>query len=108
MSLKKKRERESERESERERERERGGEKNAIFSGHLRLYQQPRAAHALRSDQFFKKRALITLITLREGFNKKKNILFMEFSIMCRRIWKKTHFFTCYFQHVISETLYNV
>jgi hypothetical protein len=26
-------------------------EKNAIYSGHLRLFQQPRAAHALRSDQ---------------------------------------------------------
>ena len=25
--------------------------KNAIYSGHLRLWQQPRAAHALRSDQ---------------------------------------------------------
>ena len=25
--------------------------KNAIYSGHLRLFQQPRAAHALRSDQ---------------------------------------------------------
>jgi hypothetical protein len=33
---------------ERERERKR---KNAIYSGHLRLCQQPRAAHALRSDQ---------------------------------------------------------
>ena len=38
------------RKKERERERERG-EKNAIYSGHLRLCQQPRAAHALRSDQ---------------------------------------------------------
>jgi hypothetical protein len=28
------------------------GPKNAIYSGHLRLCQQPRAAHALRSDQF--------------------------------------------------------
>ena len=36
---------------EREREREREREKNAICSGHLRLCQQPRAAHALRSDQ---------------------------------------------------------
>ena len=35
---------------ERERERKR---KNAIYSGHLRLCQQPRAAHALRSYQFF-------------------------------------------------------
>ena len=34
-----------------EREKERR-EKNAIYSGHLRLCQQPRAAHALRSDQF--------------------------------------------------------
>jgi hypothetical protein len=25
--------------------------KNALYSGHLRLCQQPRAAHALRSDQ---------------------------------------------------------
>ena len=33
-----------------ERERERG-EKNAIYSGHLRLCQQPRAAQALHSDQ---------------------------------------------------------
>ena len=36
----------------RERKKERG-EKNAIYSGHLRLCQQPRAAHALRSDQWF-------------------------------------------------------
>ena len=36
------------RKRERERERKR---KNAINSGHLRLCQQPRAAHALRSDQ---------------------------------------------------------
>ena len=34
----------------RERREER---KNAIYSGHLRLCQQPRAAHALRSDQHF-------------------------------------------------------
>ena len=34
-----------------ERER-REREKNAIYSGHLRLCQQPRAAHALRSDQY--------------------------------------------------------
>ena len=34
----------------REREKEER-EKNAIYSGHLRLCQQPRAAHALRSDQ---------------------------------------------------------
>ena len=27
-------------------------EKNAIYSGHLRLCQQPMAAHALRSDQY--------------------------------------------------------
>ena len=27
-------------------------ENNAIYSGHLRLCQQPRAAHSLRSDQF--------------------------------------------------------
>jgi hypothetical protein len=33
-----------------ERKKERG-EKNAIYSGHLRLCQQPRAAHALRLDQ---------------------------------------------------------
>ena len=39
-----------ERGGERRRE-ERGGEKNAIYSGHLRLCQQPSAAHALRSDQ---------------------------------------------------------
>ena len=32
----------------REREKER---KNAVYSGHLRLCQQPRAAHTLRSDQ---------------------------------------------------------
>ena len=32
----------------RERKREK---KNAIYSGHLRLCQQPRAAHTLRSDQ---------------------------------------------------------
>ena len=34
--------------------REREREKNAIYSGHLRLSQQPRAAHALRSDQHSK------------------------------------------------------
>ena len=33
----------------RERERKR---KSAIYSSHLRLCQQPSAAHALRSDQF--------------------------------------------------------
>ena len=33
-------------------EREEEREKNAIYSGHLGLCQQPRAAHALRSDQF--------------------------------------------------------
>ena len=32
-------------------ERKKEREKNAIYSGQLRLYQQPRAAHALRSDQ---------------------------------------------------------
>ena len=36
---------------ERKRERERERENNAIYSGHLRLCQQPMAAHALRSDQ---------------------------------------------------------
>ena len=35
----------------REERRKREREKNAIYSGHLRLCQQPRAAHALRSDQ---------------------------------------------------------
>ena len=34
-----------------EREKRERREKNAIYSGHLRLCQQPRAAHALRSDQ---------------------------------------------------------
>ena len=41
MSRKKKKKKEEER------------EKNAICSGHPRLCQQPRAAHALRSDQCF-------------------------------------------------------
>ena len=31
--------------------KEERGEKNALYSGHLCLCQQPRAAHALRSDQ---------------------------------------------------------
>ena len=35
----------------REREKRERREKNAMYSGHLRLCQQPRAAHALRSDQ---------------------------------------------------------
>jgi hypothetical protein len=34
------------------RKKRREREKNAIYSGHLRLCHQPRAAHALRSDQF--------------------------------------------------------
>jgi hypothetical protein len=34
-----------------ERERKKEREKNAIYSGHLRLCQQPRAAHTLHSDQ---------------------------------------------------------
>jgi hypothetical protein len=38
------------RKRERERKKERR-EKNAIYSGHLRLRQQQRAAHALRLDQ---------------------------------------------------------
>ena len=41
-------------ERKKEREREEEERKNAIYSGHLRLCQQPRAAHALRSDQFMK------------------------------------------------------
>ena len=37
------------------RKKERGErEKNALYSGHLRLCQQPRAVHALRSDQFMR------------------------------------------------------
>ena len=36
----------------RKKKKEEEREKNAIYSGHLRLCQQPRAAHALRSDQF--------------------------------------------------------
>ena len=39
--------------SRKKKEREREREKNAIYSGHLCLCQQPRAAHALRSDQHF-------------------------------------------------------
>ena len=35
----------------REREKEEERENNAIYSGDLRLCQQPMAAHALRSDQ---------------------------------------------------------
>ena len=35
-----------------ERGRKKEREKNAIYSGHLRLCQQPSAVHALRSDQF--------------------------------------------------------
>jgi hypothetical protein len=38
-----------------ERKKERGA-KNAIYSGHLHLCEQPRAAHALRSDQKYKNR----------------------------------------------------
>ena len=34
-----------------EEERKKEKRKNAIYSGHLRLCQQPREAHALRSDQ---------------------------------------------------------
>ena len=40
-----------ERKKEEEERRKKEIEKNAICSGHLRLCQQPRAAHALRSDQ---------------------------------------------------------
>ena len=36
----------------RKKERRKKERENAIYSGHLRLCQQPRAAHALRSDQF--------------------------------------------------------
>ena len=38
----------------------RSDQKNAIYSGHLRLCQKPRAAHALRSDQFVSFLALIS------------------------------------------------
>ena len=37
-------------------------EKNAIHSGHLRLCQQPRAAHALRSDQLSNSGMSLTLV----------------------------------------------
>ena len=43
-----------------EERKKREREKNAIYSGHLRLCQQPRAAHALRSDQFVSFLALIS------------------------------------------------
>ena len=33
------------------RKKKREREKNALYSGHLHLCQQPRAAHAIRSDQ---------------------------------------------------------
>ena len=58
-------------------ERERG-EKNAIYSGHLRLCQQPRAAHALRSDQNY---ALVHMSTLsiRENCS---NILLYKMNIL--------------------------
>ena len=38
--------------------REERREKNSFYSGQLRLCQQPRAAHALRSDQKWKPFAL--------------------------------------------------
>ena len=38
--------------SRKKRERKEEREKNAICSGHVRLCQQPRAAHALRLDQY--------------------------------------------------------
>ena len=47
--------------SRKKRERKREREKTAIYSGHLRLCQQPRAAHALRSDQYNNWSALIFL-----------------------------------------------
>ena len=40
--------------SRKKKERKKEREKNAIYSGHLRFCLQPRAAHALRSDQFNK------------------------------------------------------
>jgi hypothetical protein len=39
---------------------------NAIYSGHLCLCQQPRAVHALRSDQFFKSTDFQIAATYRE------------------------------------------
>ena len=49
--------------SRKKKEGEREREKNAIYSGHLRLCQQPRAAHALRSDQNSKGLAIIQYFT---------------------------------------------
>jgi hypothetical protein len=43
-----------------ERKRKEEREKNAIYSGHLSLCQQPRAAHALRSDQLNTHRKIFT------------------------------------------------
>ena len=37
----------------RKKERRKKERENAIYSGHLRFCLQPRAAHALRSDQLF-------------------------------------------------------
>ena len=51
----------------RERKREERERKNAIYSGHLRLCQEPRAAHALRSDQNEEK--------LKNQAKAKKNVL---------------------------------
>jgi hypothetical protein len=44
-------------------ERKKEREKNAIYIGHLRLCQQPRAAHALRSDQNFEEILRVALLS---------------------------------------------
>ena len=51
---------------EEERRREREEKKNAIYSGQLRLCQQPREAHALCSDQ---------KVETNKSFNKEKTSL---------------------------------
>jgi hypothetical protein len=53
--------------------RKREREKNAIYSGHLRLCLQPRAAHALRSDQKYVENMIIKYKGLSK-FIKGKNI----------------------------------
>jgi hypothetical protein len=74
--------------------REREREKNAIYSGHLHLCQQPRAAHALRSDQH-----LLYFYILCFGAQKQQLI---------GAVWCKPYFLLLYSLYSISNLFCNI
>ena len=76
-------------------------EKNAIYSGHLRLCQQPRAAHALRYDQKLVSARLELSFT--KFCNAGSNLCFFSYLSFCSP-YIEVHFYFIY--HTFSSILF--